>query len=322
MQVHVRAPARLHFGIIDLSGALGRKYGSIGVAIDRPFVEAHAEKSNDLVVACREGVEVSPAEVRGHASRVLRHFQIRGAKIRIDRDIPKHVGLGSTTQTALSVATAITRLYDIAISTRELSSLLGRGKVSGIGTIAFETGGFIVDGGVLRKLGPPPALFRVDFPKDWFFVVVVPSIRRGLKEHEEKKVFEKISAPPKYAREISHVLVMKMLPALMERDIRSFGEALSTIQVLVGRSFSPYQTGIYHSEVSESLVEFLLERGAHGCGQSSWGPTVYGLVYGTKNCRKLKNEVERFMMDKGLAGSVHCAAANNRGATIEIVSSS
>lgn len=317
MEVHVRASARLHLGIIDPNGALGRKYGSIGVAIGRPHVKVRAEKSKDIVVTCRRGVEVSPAEVRGYASRVLRHFRIKGgAKIKVDRDMPKHVGLGSTTQTALSVAAAITRLYDVRASIRELSSLLGRGKVSGIGTKAFETGGFIVDGGVRRGQGPPPALLRVDFPEDWSFVVVVPSIRRGLKEREEKKVFEKISAPPKYAKEISHALVMKMLPALFERDIERFGDALSAIQVLVGRSFSPYQEGIYHSKTSEDLVKFLLKSGARGCGQSSWGPTVYGLVKGMKKCRRLKNDVEKFMANKGLEGTVYCTAANNRGATI------
>ena len=33
MRVTVKAPARLHFGFIDLDGSMGRMFGSIGVAI-------------------------------------------------------------------------------------------------------------------------------------------------------------------------------------------------------------------------------------------------------------------------------------------------
>ena len=37
--IHVSAPARLHLGFVDLNGSLGRKYGSIGLAVDRPSTE-------------------------------------------------------------------------------------------------------------------------------------------------------------------------------------------------------------------------------------------------------------------------------------------
>ncbi|MEW5964543.1 MAG: hypothetical protein AB1749_13380, partial [Pseudomonadota bacterium] len=37
--VRVRAPARLHLGFLDLDGGLGRRFGSIGLAVDRPQTE-------------------------------------------------------------------------------------------------------------------------------------------------------------------------------------------------------------------------------------------------------------------------------------------
>ena len=37
--VRVIAPARLHLGFLDLNGSLGRLFGSIGLAIDRPRTE-------------------------------------------------------------------------------------------------------------------------------------------------------------------------------------------------------------------------------------------------------------------------------------------
>ena len=38
MKVYVQNPARLHLGLIDLGGELGRLFGGIGVAINRPNV--------------------------------------------------------------------------------------------------------------------------------------------------------------------------------------------------------------------------------------------------------------------------------------------
>lgn len=321
MPILVNSPARLHFGIIDLSGALGRKYGSIGLAIDGPRVEIHAKKSDDVAVICREGVEISPAEVRGYAKRVMNHYRIDGGvHIAVERDIPKHVGLGSTTQISLSTAAAITKLYGVGATVRELSALIGRGGVSGIGTAAFEAGGFIIDGGVGARGGPSPTTLRIPFPKDWPFVTVLPAHERGLSGVKEKRVFREISAPPTCARRISHILVMKMLPAVVEKDITEFGAALTAIQELVGKSFSCYQRGSYHSRKVEDLVKFLLENGAQGSGQSSWGPTVYGVVEGMKNCRKLKDETEKFMGEKGIKGRAHCATPNNRGASVKRMS--
>ena len=133
---------------------------------------------------------------------------------------------------------------------------------------------------------------------------------------KEKKVFDRISAPQNVAEKISHLVLMKMLPALIERDIKSFGSSLTAIQELVGKSFSQYQEGSYHSKASEAIVQFLLKNGATGSGQSSWGPTVYGIVDGKKGSEELKGKVGSFMRAKGFGGHVFCTTANNKGASI------
>ena len=315
MKISIRSPARLHLGLIDPSGTLGRKYGSVGVAIKEPSVEIHAEKSEEITVTKSSGVEIPRAEVKGFAKRVLDRYGIDGGmKIEIKRDIPKHVGLGSTTQMALSVGTASTKLYGIESSPRDLAGLLGLGKISGIGTATFEAGGFIVDCGIGEKQSVPPVLARLDFPEDWRFVVVTPSERRGLGEREEEMVLRGISVPPGRVSNICKLLFMKMIPAVVERDIGSFGEALTEIQVLVGKSFARYQHGLFYSRLGERLTKFLLKKGARGIGQSSWGPTVYGIVEGEG--KKLEGEVKRFMAEHGVEGNIYCVAANNEGASI------
>jgi predicted sugar kinase len=60
------------------------------------------------------------------------------------------------------------------------------------------------------------------------------------------------------------------------------------------------------------------KHGAYGVGQSSWGPTVYGLAHDEKEAKKLQAEVEAFLQDRD-GGQVFVGNANNRGATIRLV---
>jgi predicted sugar kinase len=72
--------------------------------------------------------------------------------------------------------------------------------------------------------------------------------------------------------------LLGLLPALVERDLRSFGEALERIQADVGALFAPVQGGAFADPRSAALVELLRTSGLVGVGQSSWGPTLYGFT--------------------------------------------
>ncbi len=45
MKVIVKTPARLHLGLIDMNGDLGRMFGGLGVGIDHPNVIVEAQNS-------------------------------------------------------------------------------------------------------------------------------------------------------------------------------------------------------------------------------------------------------------------------------------
>lgn len=318
MKIHVRAPARLHLGVIDLSGSLGRLYGSIGVAINKPSVEVLAEKSDEIEVIY--GIGVERFNSRKIIKRVLESYGIEGGvNLSIIKSIPSHVGLGSTTQLSLSIAMAVSWLYGINASVKELANLLGRGGVSGIGTAAFERGGFIVDGGVdIKRKSIPPLIFHQVFPESWFFVIATPDVKRGLTEKAEAEVFRKAGASPEYARKICHLVIMKLLPALLEQDIDEFGSALTMIQKNVGAAFSPYQEGMFHSRATEDIIEFMLRIGAKGAGQSSWGPSAYAVVEGEQSAVGLKNKVRKFMHEE-YGGTAFYTGANNLGAAVKFL---
>jgi predicted sugar kinase len=47
--VVVRAPARLHFGVLDLRGDLGRRFGGLGAAVEEPGLELVVRPASALV---------------------------------------------------------------------------------------------------------------------------------------------------------------------------------------------------------------------------------------------------------------------------------
>jgi beta-RFAP synthase len=303
-----------------MNGDMGRFFGGLGVAIDHPNVILEAQTSTDFSVTGKN-TELTTT----FAKRFLETYNIKSnASIHVKQSIPEHSGLGSGTQLALAVASALAKLFNVEASVQELSLAMGRMKRTGVGTAVFEVGGFVVDGGKKMKNGSivpdsfPPLTFRQPFPEDWKFVVAVPDVKKGLAKTEEKNAFAQMPPMPvEIVGKMCRLIMMKMLPALVDQDIESFGDALTTIQVVVGGYFAEVQGGTFSSSAAAQSIEFMKGCGAYGAGQSSWGPAVYGLVQGESQAKKLRSKVEAFLQDGG--GQVFVANTNNRGATIKQV---
>ena len=106
MKVYVKTPARLHLGLIDLNGDLGRMFGGLGVGIDHPNVIVEAEQSQGFSI---EGQEIEL--VNDLANRFFTAYHLKpSVHINIKQIIPAHVGLGSGTQLSLAIAVALARV--------------------------------------------------------------------------------------------------------------------------------------------------------------------------------------------------------------------
>jgi beta-ribofuranosylaminobenzene 5'-phosphate synthase len=325
--IEVRSCARLHLGLLDSNGGHGRLYGSIGLAVNRPRLLLRAEPAKDLIV---NGLEVD--RVTAYAKHFMQQFGVpTGARLNLMAGIPAHVGLGSGTQIALAVGTALARLAGLRLSIGEIAVAAGRGLRSGIGIGTFQRGGFVLDGGHRISSGSssepqtrqpeqnriPPILFQHSVPRDWYFVTAISGTGQGISGERENSAFSRLpEAAPETAEKISRLLLMQMLPALIEKDIDTFGRALTGIQQMVGDCFAAVQGGRYSNPQSERLIEFLLHSGAAGAGQSSWGPAIYGLIEGRGRARQLASEVQVFLKGIG-GGQVLCVQPQNRGAIVK-----
>ena len=319
-RVSVRTVARLHFGFTSLSNDMGRCYGSIGLALERPFTNIEVFGSNKFEV------------IGGNREKILwmvKEFSERydiqpRLTIKVETGIPEHSGLGSGTQLALAVGVSLAKMHNIVADAGELAGVMGRGSRSGIGIAAFESGGFIIDAGHKHgaRHGPdqrPTIVFRHDFPADWCFLVVIPSAKRGLNGMGENAAFASLSPSITVSEKICRLTHLKLIPALIEKDIAEFGSALTEIDQKTGSYFADAQGGVYGEDVTGEIVDFMLRAGAYGAGQSSWGPAIYGLVDGS--CAgSTEAALKAFMERTGRKGAVFVAQARNRGAEIDVES--
>lgn len=284
-RVIVESAGRLHFGLLDLRGSLGRMFGGVGAPAPGITVQ--------VSVAPADVVRASGADAERAAEFARRflafHGIASGADVRVERAIPPHSGLGSGTQLALCVARALAELHEVDPGAAELARAVGRARRSAVGTWTFAGGGLVVEGG--RRQNDDrvaPLLARLTFPESWRCVVAVPDASPGVSGAAELAAFASLPLPPEHEVErVAHLMLMAMLPAVVDGDLDTFGWALSEVQRINGTWFASAQGGTFAAGPTARLVERMHEWGAAGVGQSSWGPAVYAVVEGDGKARAL-----------------------------------
>ncbi|MEP9368492.1 beta-ribofuranosylaminobenzene 5'-phosphate synthase family protein [Xanthobacter sp. VNH20] len=317
--VRIHAPARLHLGFLDLGGALGRRFGSLGLTLEAPETCVRIERAAQDSLA-------GPDAARAGRARDL----VRAAlgidlplAISIAHALPAHGGLGSGTQLALAVAAGVARLAGRPLNVRDAARVLARGRRSAIGIGAFETGGVILDGG--KPVAPaaedvgaaPPILARLPVPEAWRILLVFDAAKSGLSGEAETRAMETL--PPfaeTLAAHLCHLVLMQALPALAEGDAAGFGMAVGAVQRHLGDHYAAAQGGGRHTsaDVAHALA-FVEENGISGVGQTSWGPTGFAIVESAARGEALLHALRTRYADRANL-SFACVRGNNRGARI------
>lgn len=314
-KVSVSASARLHLGFLDMNGGLGRKFGGLGLALDAPVTRLTLSRASANHV---DGPESARAVRLLETSQAMLAPTARHALV-LHEAIPAHSGFGSGTQLALSVAAALRRLEDLPDDPAADAAMLSRGARSGLGAGLFAHGGLVVDGGRGTDTLTPPVIARAGFPEDWRVLLIGDPAATGLHGAGEREAFATL--PPLEAAasgELCRRVLMQALPALAERDLAAFGDAVSRIQEIVGDYFAPEQGGRrYTSANVERLMPRLRSEGATGIGQTSWGPTGFAFVESEATAKRIVDRVLSEARALGLSLSIHRGC--NRGATIDAV---
>jgi beta-ribofuranosylaminobenzene 5'-phosphate synthase len=318
-RIEITAPAHLHAGNIDLTGDLGRLYGTLGFTIKNPRTVIEVQRGVGISVAGQDS-----ENARRYAEIFIKRFKVNGGvEIDVRETIPKHLGMGSQTALALSIGRAIAELYAIDPSLEETALALGRSDIVALGLNSFKGGGFIADAGYrIKEKGDsvPPLIFQHPIPENWLFVVCIPEKPiPGVLEIKanEEEVLEKLGRmPEKVSDRLSRIVLIQILPSIIERDIETFGKSITDFNRRLGGFWSDHQEGLYCHPIVEMGIDLMLNNGAYGACQTCWGPTFYGIVDDEGVAKKLVDKLEDLMEKEG-GGTAFYTKPDNKGASVK-----
>lgn len=317
-RVIIETPSRIHMTLTDLCGQAGRVDGGIGIALKHPNIVVEGVLARELTVEgdhCERALDA--------AKKVMERYSLGGARISVRSSYRMHVGLGGGTQLAIAAGKLLTELYNRQIPVREIAATVSRGGTSGIGIAAFETGGFIIDGGHTFGPGkqksdfrpssasvgvsPPPVIARHEFPPSWKIVLAIPNIEKGAHGQREVDVFRDFCPVPlQDVQELCYQVMVKMVPSLIEEDMDGFGQAVNRIQQI---GFKKVEVDLQHPLIKR-LMSDMVSSGAACAGLSSFGPTVYAIT--DTGTRDIESAARVAMADVG--GDLVITSARNQGA--------
>lgn len=331
--VNVRAASRLHFGLLNPgAGAIvggdsreattSRRFGGVGLMVEKPglLLRVRASPSWSAAGPLAERTLALAQRFAQNCRHEERNLDLPPRHLHLEQTAPEHAGLGTGTQLGLSVARALAVSWGLTCDLRTLARRVGRGLRSALGAHGFEQGGLLVESGKHTPDQLAPLVSRHDFPAAWRLLLILPTEEgsAGLHGSREVEAFTRLAAGPSdQARTdtLCRLVLLGLLPALVERDVNAFGEALYEFNARVGEAFAPVQGGVYASPREVRLVAFLRGLGVRGVGQSSWGPTLFAVVADEDHARHL---AARLRQHFALAEeTVLITPACNHGATLE-----
>ena len=325
--VRIKTPSRLHIGLLDMNGSSGRVDGGAGITLNDPGFDIIVSESDSLSVVAPE------PEFARYVNTLIEKFRNNGlhippVRIEINQAIPFHCGLGSGTQLSLALASGIEGLSRNCMNKNDLISLTGRGGTSGIGIRAFFDGGLIVDAGhrfgpgkskssfapssVSSSAGISPLVGRYEIPDSWNIILAIPNNHQNIHGEAEQEIFHKCCpVPVEDVRIQSHLVLMKLIPALLEEDIDEFGDAINQFQ---DYGFKKCELEFQPDEI-RTVIDSMRDAGAAGAGMSSFGPVVYGIC--DTNSSDIISAVEK-VMNEYSGGRTILTKGRNQGASISI----
>ena len=324
----IKTPSRLHIVLIDLNGSYKRVDGGAGLTLAEPAFILESEPADrgisiEFAPGVTDAVQKAAAEkkVLSGAQNMAAQLGLEeGFHFTVHQTYPAHSGLGSGTQMALAAGKLVSESAGRHFSSYELACIVGRGGTSGIGTYAFDMGGFIIDGGHSLKekatfrpssasdAKPPVLLGRYAFPEDWEVLLAVPHQGTCYSGKEELNIFRDYCPLPKAeVEQMSHIVFMNMVPFVIEHDLEGFSYALDMIQTT---AFNKLELQLQPPAVTK-LMNDMRAAGAYGVGLSSLGPSVFTVF--DKDNRDIVQATKDLLGDDG---EVIVTKAQNHGAVL------
>jgi len=328
--VAVQSYSRLHFGLMEICPGEPNCYGGLGMMIDRPVAilsgrtgsvesieDIHIDATDYWAARVRQVLEHRLAHSEASNRSIATTIPLR--EIRVFHAPEAHVGLGSGTQFACSVAALLAAAENCRLQVSErlsmdasepvpvpvaslfgdvatLASQAGRGKRSYIGLQGFLSGGMVLDLGMQSACEGTaiPRTTTHPFPSSWRVVLICDRSYVGESGDKEVEMFSACAKQPNPFREqMLRAVCEDLFPAMESEDWNTATRAIGRYGAMAGEVFRPLQGGIYRSERIASTVATLHQLGLEGVGQSSWGPTVFAIARDDDQAAWLCEQVQK-----------------------------
>lgn len=329
--VTIDTTARLALCLIDMNGEKGRVDGCVGFSIKKPNLSLTAALMKEQPSTYLQIENVNLQEQQIIKNVVERYVDLKvirnGLKVKINSLFSSHQGLGMGTQLRLSIAAAICTLNNVKFDNVSLANQVARGGTSGIGVWSFAKGGFIIDGGHSFGEGldknsfipssksvckPPPLLFQKDFPDEWKILCFEPCSHQKIFGETEYRLFrDNCPVSRLEVNELSAIVLMTMLPALVEKNLANFNFSIEAMQMIGFKSV----VWKAQPQIVKNVKELITSEGLSGVGLSSLGNTMF-LVVNSKDQIDIQNKLNSLFEKKQINCSIWATSGNNQGAKV------
>ncbi len=177
----------------------------------------------------------------------------------------------------MAVAEGICRNLGIQVDSELLATrFAARGKRSAVGVHGYFQGGLIFEAS--SQVGPLNKIQqRVELPGQWCVAILCPTTQdEAVHGVEEAERFAQLApADAILKRELMRIACEDLMPSAAAGDFETWSSAIQRYNRASGMLFAPIQGGPYNGPKVDALIQWLIDRGVGGVGQSSWGPGVF-----------------------------------------------
>ena len=272
--VTVHAPcstANLGPGFDVFGLALGAFYDHVTVT----------KKGKGITIVSSDDIPLKPEKNTAGlvAKKMKKKLRISGGiEIKINKNIPPGVGMGSSAASAAACAVGISKLYNLKLNQNELVSYAGIGEKASAGSIHYDNVAASVLGGFVIVNSNPLNVIKIDPPKDLLLCIAVPKIKVPKKKTKVSRSV--IPSKVKLSDSITNLAnAANIVAGFLTKDSRLIGESVEDKIVEPARK--------HMIPGFDSVKKNALNAGAFGVTISGAGPSVIAFSNKKQNLKKI-----------------------------------
>ncbi len=295
---------------------VGPGFDCFGFALESPgdIVEVRRTQSHDSVRLLEIHGDVTglPLDVESNVASAVILDMMRcirpdfGIDVVLEKRLPIGSGMGSSASSAVAAAVATNRLLREPFGMSRLLESCSEGEKVACGTAhADNVAASLYGGFTIVRHADPGDIIHVPTPHSWTAIVVHPHVE--IKTRDARAVLPKHVALRDMAQSIANASAV--IAGLYGSDIEMFARAVMAESVI-----TPRRAALIPSY--EAVVRAARKNGAHACGISGSGPSVFAVIDQNQDVAAICVAMCAVWNDIGIEADIYVGRFGAQGAGI------